>query len=272
MGFFQHRLHSVPQPRMIARQLVLAAHHRAPQPLFGIGHKAQRQLLGHQPLQQPFGVSKVILAPPSPAIGQRLREMERSRHRAGVFPLLADRLPVPFQYSPNGLPVLRRRFHHYFLDRLLDQPFRQQSQLLGVAAKQAPLELVLAFDFDVGHDHCQHPLMNIDPRYPIRHNLPPGGSRERAASYLNQVRGLSPLPQRERQRPFIRSTPTLRTRQGHGLDLSFVTSISLLPASAILTATLTHFHEVSRAAGPTWQGRNADYSSRWQQTIVSDQG
>jgi hypothetical protein len=30
-----------------------------------------------------------------------------------------------------------------------------------------------------------------------------------------------------------------------------VASISLLPASAILTSTLTHFHEISRAAGPT---------------------
>src|SRR5215472_4250874 len=66
--------------------------------------------------------------------------------------------------------------------------------MLGVAAKTAPFILVVAFDFNGGHDHGQHLLMNVNSRYAISHTVPPGGSGERAASYIKQGRGLSPLP------------------------------------------------------------------------------
>jgi hypothetical protein len=46
----------------------------------------------------------------------------------------------------------------------------------------------------------QLPFMDIDCRYPVRHRLPPGGSGERAGDYINLGLGLSPLPQREKQR------------------------------------------------------------------------
>jgi hypothetical protein len=36
---------------------------------------------------------------------------------------------------------------------LLEQPVGQRSQLCGVAAKQPPLKLVLAVDFNVCHNH-----------------------------------------------------------------------------------------------------------------------
>ena len=52
MGLFQQTLQSVLQLYPVAGQLVLSAHHGAPQSLFGIGHKAQGQLLGHKPLHQ----------------------------------------------------------------------------------------------------------------------------------------------------------------------------------------------------------------------------
>jgi hypothetical protein len=65
---------------------------------------------------------------------------------------------------------LRRRFHDYFLGLLLEQPCGERSQLVGAAAKHPPLKLVLAFDFDVGHNHCQHLFMDINPRYPIGHS------------------------------------------------------------------------------------------------------
>src|ERR1700688_3558560 len=79
--------------------------------------------------------------------------MQRSRLPARTFPLLAYRLPVPLQRFPNWFPILRRRFHDYFLDLLLEQPCGQRSQLFGIAAKHPPLELVLTFDFHVGHNY-----------------------------------------------------------------------------------------------------------------------
>src|SRR5215831_8265063 len=56
----------------------------------------------------------------------------------------------------------------------------------------------------VRHNHCQHLLMNIDSRYPVGHS---SSWRERrtCCGYLNQGRGLSPLPQGKQRRPIIRS-------------------------------------------------------------------
>src|SRR5712692_8006264 len=78
---------------------------------------------------------KSLLRPPSPAIGLRLRQVQRSGPPACAFSLLANRLPVPFQCIPYGLPVLGRRFHNHFLGLLLEQPRSQRSQFFGVAAK-----------------------------------------------------------------------------------------------------------------------------------------
>ena len=43
--------------------------------LLGIGHKAQSQFPGHQPLHQAFGIDEISLPSASPAIGQRLCQM-----------------------------------------------------------------------------------------------------------------------------------------------------------------------------------------------------
>jgi len=97
--------------------------------------------------------------------------MQRSGHRACAFPFLAHRLPQSLQRSPHRFPVLRRRFHHRFLDFLFEQPFGERSQLFRVAAEQPPFKLVFTVDFDVRHNHCQHLLMDINSRDPVRHNL-----------------------------------------------------------------------------------------------------
>jgi len=73
MGLFQKRLQLVLHPPSQPRQLKLAARHRAPQSLFGIGHEAQDQFLGHQPFHQSFGIRKILLPPRRPPIRQRLR-------------------------------------------------------------------------------------------------------------------------------------------------------------------------------------------------------
>src|SRR5258707_2476378 len=126
--------------------------------------------------------------------------MECSRHFPGTFPILTARFPVPFECAPERFPVLRRGFHHYFLDLLLDQPLGKQSQVLRVATVPASLKLVFVVDFNVSHNYGQLLFVDVNSGYPIRHRLPPGGSGERAGDYIKQGLGLSPLPQEERQR------------------------------------------------------------------------
>src|SRR5215469_617678 len=65
-----------------------------------------------------------------------------------------------------------------------------------------------------------------------------------------QAHQLSPLSRGEtaQRRSIIRSTRTLRIRQGHGLDGSTVDTTSPLRATTIIT--LTDFHLVSRASRP----------------------
>src|SRR5262249_55350368 len=126
--------------------------------------------------------------------------MQGPRHLSGTFPVCTRRFPVSFQRSPDRLPILGRGFHHRFPAWLLDQPLRKQLQLLGVATVPPSLKLVFVVDFDVSHNYGQLLLMYIDSRYPIWHRLPPGGSGERAADFIKQGLGLSPLPQGERPR------------------------------------------------------------------------
>jgi len=115
MRFFQQCLQLILQTDSVPRPLMPYARERPPQSLFSIGHKAQSQFLGNQPLHQTFRVPKVFLASASSAVGQRLREMECSRHFPGTFPILAARFPVMFECAPQRFPVLGSGFHHHFL-------------------------------------------------------------------------------------------------------------------------------------------------------------
>ena len=134
MGFFQQRLQLILQTDFVPRPLILSAGQCPPLALFAIGHKAQGQLLRHKPLYQTFRIPKIFLASAPSTIGQRLCQMECSRHFPGTFPFLTARFPVPFQCAPDRFPVLSGGFHHHFLDLLLDQPFCQLLQLLRVAS------------------------------------------------------------------------------------------------------------------------------------------
>ena len=200
MRFFQQCLQLILQTDFVPRPLILCAGECPPQSLFAIGHKAQNQLLGNQPLHQTFRVRKVFLAPASSAVGQCLRQMECSRHFPGTFPILTARFPVPFECAPRRFPVLGSGLHHHFLDPLLNEPLRQPLQLLRVASEPASLKLVCVVDFDVSHNYSQLLFVDVNSGYPIRHRLPPGGSGERAGDYIKQGLGLSPLPPGERQR------------------------------------------------------------------------
>src|SRR6266567_8550818 len=178
--------------------------------------------------------------------------MERSRHWACTFSLLAARFPVPFQCSPDGFPILCRRFHRDFLDLVLDQPCDQQSQLLRIAPVSDAFKLVLPLNFNVGHDHSQHLFMYVDSRYPVRHNVSSWRERRACCEFLKQGHRLSPLSQEERDNAQLFAQPrTLPIRHIDSFNFSTETSISPLRASPILHSTRSNFHELSRAAGPT---------------------
>src|SRR6516165_8813388 len=99
MGFFKQSLQLVLQPRVIARQLVLCAHHCAPEPLFSIGHKAQGQLLSHQPLHQPFGASrKSFLRPRRPRLDSACARCSAP----DIGPAFSRFLHVGFQYRSSS--------------------------------------------------------------------------------------------------------------------------------------------------------------------------
>src|SRR5262249_41575778 len=84
---------------------------------------------------------------------------------------------------------------HDFVDLLLYQPFRQQAQLLWVAAITPSLKPKLAIDFNIAYHHSQHLLiMHVDSRNPMSHNLSSGRiCKERAA--VGPMSGTLPLAQ-----------------------------------------------------------------------------
>jgi hypothetical protein len=161
-GLFQQRLQPVLELDPGARQLDLRAGHRPPQALLGRGYEAQDQLLGDQPLHQPFGVREVALAPPSRAVRSRVRQVQGAGHRAGPGPRPGARRPVPFPRGPDGLPVRRRRFHDDFVDLVLAPPVGQPAQLRGRAPELAPRERVLPVGGEIGDDHGQHPFVPVN--------------------------------------------------------------------------------------------------------------
>jgi hypothetical protein len=183
-------LQLVLEPDSVARELELPAHHRAPQPLLGVRHKAQGQLLGHQPFHQAFGIGKVLLSSAWPAIGLGLGEVQRARRRPGALSRLAAWLPVPLQRFPHGPPILRGRFHDDFLNVLFKQPFSQTSQFVRTGPHPPPFELVLPLDFDIRHHHGQHPLVHIDSRDSVGHRFLLAGSGERASSHQSGSRAV----------------------------------------------------------------------------------
>src|ERR1035437_6207208 len=132
--------------------------------------------------------------------------MQRAAHLAGPLPLLARRLPVPLQRSPHPLPVLRGRFHDYFLDLLLVQPLGQQVQLTGSSAELSALKLILAFPSDVSHHYRQHLLLvNVNCCDSIRHHASPWRSGEHAKGNPRQGHVAIAAPEGDERRPIIRA-------------------------------------------------------------------
>jgi hypothetical protein len=124
-------------------------------------------------------------------------------------------------------------------------------QLLGVTAKRASFQLVRAFDFHIGHHYGPHFLMNIDPPLACKtYCFSWAGAESVPQVTLTKVAGYRHPHRGKRQGPFIRSTHTLRIRHVYRLDCSIDVSISPFPAFSYCL-TLSDFHEISRAAGPS---------------------
>jgi len=216
--FFEQRLQSIVELDAVARDLILASHHGPPEPLFGVGHKAQGELLGHQTLHEPFGVRKVLLPTASATIRLRLRKVERPRQWARAVAVPALRPPVQLQRLPDGSPILRGRLHHDFLDPAFDEPVREGAQFTGARPHLHTLEAVLVIDFDVSHDDGQHLLVHIDSGNRVRHRPLLGGSGERASLRYSGSRAVAGSHRGINDAQLFGQSRTLRTRQLLGFD------------------------------------------------------
>jgi hypothetical protein len=90
MGFFQQSFQLILRAHFVAGPLPPSARDGAPQALFAIGHKAEGQFIGHQPLHQPFGVGEVPLG----ALAQRRTLRIRQLHGLD-FSIVESILPLP---------------------------------------------------------------------------------------------------------------------------------------------------------------------------------
>src|SRR5271165_6428916 len=176
--------------------------------------------------------------------------MQLSRQRASPFSFLAGRPPVSFQGSPHRLPILRRGFHHDLIHFPFQQPFGQQSQMLGASAKTPPFKLVLAFHLHVGHHHSQHLFMHVDSRYPISHKLLLAGAESVPRVTFSRVTGYRRSRLERGNAQLFAQLRTLPIRHTNSLDRSSGDSTSSLPPLPILPDTRSNFHELLRAAGP----------------------
>src|SRR5260370_1966081 len=138
-------------------------------------------------------------------------------------------LPASARSASSTVPVLPKPVSNIarLTPSLLPRPPARRTIPIAIAdgqggAELAPLKLVLAFD--VGHNHGQHLFVNVNSRYSVSHTLPPGRSEKRAATYINQGRGLSPLSQGKKRRPIIRSIthpPDHTNRRPHLIHCPF---------------------------------------------------
>src|SRR5882762_650976 len=100
-------------------------------------------------------------------LGSQTLAYERGQKANGKVAKEQDDLPQTLQFSKTILPLSGSKITTPVLGWLEDSVVRSGSPDFGVAAKHSPLKLELTFNFDVGDNYRQHPLVNIDSRYPV---------------------------------------------------------------------------------------------------------
>ena len=236
------------------RQLELAARDGAPQALLGVRHEAQGQFLRHEAFDQPVRIRKIALAPAAPAIRLRLREVQRPPPRRRRDPGRPMGLPVPLQHLPHGAPILRRRFHHDFLNLLRHQPGGQLPELARAGAHPPTRELIPARHGDIGDHHGQHPLVYINPGNAVRHHT---SLRPEWSACQILVTQAHRLPDREGPAPNYSLNDSRRISQFYGLHTSTGSSTSPLRTTPSLPKVglfFMNFRELTRDPQPQVTG------------------
>jgi hypothetical protein len=83
------------------------------------------------------------------------------------------------------------RFHHHFLDLLVDQPLGKEAQLAGRRTEWPAFKVPVPLDFHVRHHHRQHRFVHVDSCDSIGHTHLPGRERRTCLDGLTQGHRLS---------------------------------------------------------------------------------
>src|ERR1022692_4235248 len=123
----------------------------------------------------------------------------------------------------------------------------------GGGAEFTAFKLILACPFHVGHDNCQHPLVNVNGCYSIRHHASPWRRGEHAKRYSQAgSRGYRRSQQGDDRRPIIRAEA--QHAPGSNRPTISTSPLSSRPRHPAI-AMIPVFHGISRAEGPFKQAR-----------------
>src|ERR1022692_4853493 len=148
------------------------------------------------------------------------------------------------------------RFHDDFFDLQFHQPLGQHVQFAGGGAEFTAFKLILACPFHVGHDNCQHPLVNVNGCYSIRHHASPWRRGEHAKRYSQAgSRGYRRSQQGDDRRPIIRAEA--QHAPGSNRPTISTSPLSSRPHRSTF-AMIPVFHGISRAEGPFKQTTKND--------------
>src|ERR1700746_1670400 len=117
--------------------------------------------------------------------------------------------------------------------------------MLWTAAVTHSFKLALAINFHVTNHHRQHLLMDVNSRYPVRHNVSSWRERRACCDFLNQGHRLSPLPPKATDNAQLFAQPrTLGITPAASLTFPSATQTPPLRACLILHSTRPNFHEI----------------------------
>ena len=246
----EQALQAVLKLHPVARDLVLPAHHGPPEPLLRVGHKAQRQLLRHQPLHQPFGIREISL----PSRGPRFDCACARCNVPDIGPAPSRRRRRGCQYRSSASHTGRQ---YCAVDSITtSSTSRSASQsasarsCVGARAHLPAFKRVLAVD--LRRQPRRRPASSCAHRFPRSDTTSAVSWRERRTCpcCLIQGRGLSPRHQGTTRRPIIRSNTHAPDHPIERLRLLHWYGRSRRSRRGHSRKRATDFHDLSRASKP----------------------